>query len=51
VEIGPDRVTLTLGGAEQVFANDAVIAQIGGTPPSKLLSSFGIELVTKRGEA
>lgn len=31
--------------------NDAVIVQAGGTPPSQLLSSFGIQMVTKYGEA
>jgi thioredoxin reductase (NADPH) len=29
---------------------DALIIQVGGTPPSQLLSSIGIELVTKYGE-
>jgi thioredoxin reductase len=37
-------------GAQTVPA-DAVIVQIGGTPPSALLKSFGIEIVTKYGEA
>jgi hypothetical protein len=31
--------------------NDAVIVQIGGTPPSVLLATFGIKTVEKRGEA
>jgi thioredoxin reductase/ferredoxin len=31
--------------------NDAVIVQAGGTPPAQLLSSFGIQMVTKYGEA
>lgn len=31
--------------------NDAVIVQAGGTPPAQLLTSFGIEMVTKFGEA
>jgi hypothetical protein len=31
--------------------NDAVIVQIGGTAPAELLQTFGIHLVTKRGEA
>jgi thioredoxin reductase/ferredoxin len=31
--------------------NDAVIVQAGGTPPGQLLSSFGIQMVTKFGEA
>jgi len=37
-------------GIEQV-ANDDVIVQIGGQPPSELLRSVGIELVEKRGDA
>jgi thioredoxin reductase len=37
-------------GREQVFANDAVIVQIGGTSPAKLLQSFGIQMVEKRAE-
>lgn len=31
--------------------NDAVIVQAGGTPPAQLLTSFGIAMVTKYGEA
>lgn len=31
--------------------NDAVIVQAGGTPPAQLLKSFGIQMVTKYGEA
>lgn len=37
------------GTVEQI-ANDGVVVQIGGTPPSALLASFGIHLVEKRGE-
>jgi hypothetical protein len=37
-------------GIEQL-ANDHVVVQIGGTAPSQLLRSIGIELVEKRGEA
>lgn len=37
-------------GREEAIANDAVIIQIGGTPPSALLSKFGVELVAKRGD-
>ncbi len=36
---------------EQVIPNDGVVVQIGGTAPSELLQKFGIEVVTKRGEA
>ena len=31
--------------------NDALIVQIGGTPPSDLLATFGIRTVVKRGTA
>jgi thioredoxin reductase len=31
--------------------NDAVVVQAGGTPPAQLLTSFGIAMVTKYGEA
>ena len=37
-------------GVEQLD-NDHVVIQIGGTAPSQLLRSIGIELVEKRGEA
>jgi thioredoxin reductase len=37
-------------GVEQLD-NDHVVVQIGGTAPSQLLHSIGIELVEKRGEA
>lgn len=37
-------------GTTETIANDAVIIQVGGTPPSSLLSSFGIQMVEKRGE-
>jgi thioredoxin reductase/NAD-dependent dihydropyrimidine dehydrogenase PreA subunit len=35
----------------QKVPNDVVIVQAGGTPPAQLLSSFGINMVTKYGEA
>jgi len=35
----------------QKVPNDVVIVQAGGTPPAQLLSSFGIDMVTKYGEA
>jgi thioredoxin reductase (NADPH) len=44
-------VTLTTPAEPRTIPNDAVIIQIGGTPPSKLLRSFGVEIVTKYGEA
>lgn len=43
-------VLATPEGVKQVV-NDKVIIQIGGTPPSELLRTIGIELVEKRGEA
>jgi thioredoxin reductase/NAD-dependent dihydropyrimidine dehydrogenase PreA subunit len=52
-EIGADHVVLRDcdGEQSQRLQNDAVIVQIGGTPPATLLRSFGIEIVTKYGEA
>ena len=50
-EIGPHEVRLSAADSEQRLPNDAVIVQIGGTPPSQLLKSFGIDIVTKYGEA
>jgi thioredoxin reductase len=44
-------VVLKYGGRELAIRNDAVIVQIGGTAPSELLRTFGIHVVTKRGEA
>lgn len=46
------RADVELKQAKGTFSisNDAVIAQLGGTPPSEVLKSFGIELVTKFGE-
>jgi thioredoxin reductase/NAD-dependent dihydropyrimidine dehydrogenase PreA subunit len=37
-------------GREAPLQNDALIVQIGGTSPAKLLQSFGIQMVTKYGE-
>jgi thioredoxin reductase/NAD-dependent dihydropyrimidine dehydrogenase PreA subunit len=51
VRIGERDVVLNVDGKEQTVQNDAVIVQIGGTAPSELLQKFGIEVVTKRGEA
>lgn len=49
--IEPDHVILRNGSSEpRSLRNDAVIVQIGGTPPTELLKSFGIKVVTKRGE-
>jgi thioredoxin reductase (NADPH) len=37
-------------GHHEIVPNDAVIAQLGGTAPTDVLKSFGVELVTKYGE-
>lgn len=50
-EIGSDRVLLEHGGESVPIRNDAVIIQIGGTPPSDLLNTFGVSTVTKFGDA
>ena len=44
------RAVVTLPPSEQID-NAHVVVQIGGTAPSQLLRSVGIELVEKRGEA
>jgi thioredoxin reductase len=50
-EIGERHVTLAgLDGRTFTIDNDAVIVQVGGTPPSELLASFGVKMVEKRGE-
>jgi thioredoxin reductase/NAD-dependent dihydropyrimidine dehydrogenase PreA subunit len=50
--ITPDEVILRDDhGHRQRIPNHAVIVQIGGTAPTELLRSIGVELVTKRGEA
>jgi thioredoxin reductase/NAD-dependent dihydropyrimidine dehydrogenase PreA subunit len=52
VQIGESEVVLkTEDGRTMSLPNDAVIVQIGGTAPSELLKTFGIDVVTKRGEA
>lgn len=50
VAIAPTTVTLRTRRGVQELRNDAVVVQIGGTAPSDLLRSIGIELVEKRGE-
>ena len=48
-----DDASVTLrgaGGAAIELPNDAVIVQIGGMPPARLLESLGIALTTKYGE-
>lgn len=52
VQIGANDVHLSSGQGETLqLPNDAMIVQIGGTPPSALLSTFGISTVEKFGEA
>ena len=51
LRIGLNDVVLKAGHQEMTLPNDDVIVQIGGTAPSELLQKFGIEVVTKRGEA
>ena len=50
--IGDLEVTLARDdGSTFSIYNDAVIVQIGGTPPTKLLSTFGVATKVKYGEA
>ena len=50
--IDPESVTLRDDSKRSgQLANDAVIVQIGGTPPATLLRSLGIELTMKYGES
>lgn len=49
-EVFDGGVTLKGEAGKRDFANDALIVQIGGTPPTAILKSFGIDLVTKYGE-
>jgi len=51
VSIEADHVSLKRGATLERIPNDHVIVQIGGTSPSELLKTIGIELVEKRGEA
>jgi len=51
VDIASDHVTLSAHDDLVKVANDSVIVQIGGTSPSELLRTIGIDLVEKRGEA
>lgn len=52
VQIDGDTVTLQDGDNRQFSVpNTAVIVQIGGTPPGEILSSFGVQTVTKYGTA
>jgi thioredoxin reductase len=49
--IAADHVMLRSKAGMEQIENDHVVVQIGGTAPSQLLKSAGIELVEKRGEA
>lgn len=49
-EVFDGGVTLKGEHGKRDFANDSLIVQIGGTPPTAILKSFGIDLVTKYGE-
>jgi len=51
ISIAPDHVALKRGTELKRLHNDHVIVQIGGTSPTELLKTIGIELVEKRGEA
>lgn len=51
LRIGVHDVVLKADQKEMAIPNDEVIIQIGGTAPAELLRKFGIEVVTKRGEA
>ncbi|MBI3203214.1 MAG: NAD(P)-binding domain-containing protein [Myxococcales bacterium] len=50
VGVTAGAVSLKTGGGPTELPNDALIVQIGGTPPTQILKSFGVELVTKYGE-
>jgi thioredoxin reductase (NADPH) len=45
------EVVLDFDGQRLSLPNDSVIVQIGGTAPAELLQKFGIQVVTKWGEA
>jgi thioredoxin reductase/NAD-dependent dihydropyrimidine dehydrogenase PreA subunit len=51
LRIGVKDVVLRAENEEMTIPNDDVFVQIGGTAPSELLQKFGIDVVTKRGEA
>ncbi|HKO94569.1 MAG TPA: NAD(P)-binding domain-containing protein, partial [Polyangiaceae bacterium] len=50
-QISQRSLLLQAGSQLQQLTNDAVLVQIGGTPPARLLGNLGIQLVTKYGEA
>jgi thioredoxin reductase len=51
VGVREQDVVLSVDGQQRSLPNDALIVQIGGTAPAELLQKFGIQVVTKRGEA
>jgi len=51
VAIAADHVMLRTSAGVLRIANDSVVIQVGGTSPSDLLKTIGIELVEKRGTA
>jgi thioredoxin reductase len=51
VSVTAREVSLKAKDVTTSIPNDAIIVQIGGTAPTELLSSFGIALQTKYGEA
>lgn len=48
-EIEPDRVRVRAGGAERAFANDTVIACVGGVLPKDFLAAVGVRTETRFG--
>jgi thioredoxin reductase (NADPH) len=51
VRINEKDVLLKTDDGEITIPNDSVIVQAGGTAPAELLKKFGIDVVTKYGEA
>jgi thioredoxin reductase/NAD-dependent dihydropyrimidine dehydrogenase PreA subunit len=51
VRIHDKEIVLKLEEGETTVPNDDLIVQVGGTAPAELLKKFGIDVVTKRGEA
>jgi thioredoxin reductase len=49
-QVADQAVSLATPAVPIELPNDALIVQIGGTPPTQILKSFGVELVTKYGE-
>lgn len=49
--ITENEVVLEQRGESIVLPNDAVIVQIGGVSPGRVLASFGVDVIMKHGEA